>query len=49
MLRYDNERGKGDHRHFGRDESRYAFSTPGQLMLDFSADVERWNDEHGCS
>ena len=47
VLRYDNERGKGDHRHFGPEESSYAFSTPDQLMVDFNADVIRWNREHG--
>lgn len=47
VLRYDNERGKGDHRHSGAEESPYIFSTPEQLMLDSSADLARWNDEHG--
>ena len=47
VLRYDNERDKGDHRHFGPEESPYAFSTPEQLMSDFNADVMRWNSEHG--
>ena len=49
VLRYDNERGKGDHRHEGRSEEPYAFSTPEQLMADFLADIARWNDEHGRS
>jgi hypothetical protein len=49
VLRYDNERGKGDHRHFGTMESLYEFSTPDQLMVDFNADVMRWNREHGRS
>ena len=49
VLRYDNERGKGDHRHVGGRESRYVFSTPEQLMRDFSADIGRWNSEHGRS
>jgi hypothetical protein len=49
VVRYDNERGKGDHRHFGADESDYAFSTPDQLMRDFSTDIARWNHEHGRS
>lgn len=47
VVRYDNERGKGDHRHFGAKESDYAFSSPEQLMRDFNADVARWNHEHG--
>ena len=49
VLRYDNERGKGDHRHVGTEKSSYAFSTPEQLMSDFNADVMRWNREHGRS
>jgi hypothetical protein len=35
----DNERGKGDHRHFRGTESPYRFSTVEQLMLDFWSDV----------
>lgn len=35
VLRYDNEAGKGDHRHFGKKESAYAFTTPDQLIADF--------------
>jgi hypothetical protein len=46
VLRYDNEAGKGDHRHVGKHETSYAFTTPDQLMADFSADIERWNHEH---
>ena len=49
VLRYDNERGKGDHRHVGTVEAPYAFSTPDQLMADFNADIARWNHEHGRS
>jgi hypothetical protein len=47
VLRYDNERGKGDHRHTETTEEAYAFSTPDQLMADFEADIARWNHEHG--
>ncbi len=36
---YDNERGKGDHRHFNGVETAYAFSTVAQLMRDFWSDV----------
>lgn len=49
VLRYDNERGKGDHRHFGEQEFDYAFSTPEKLMLDFNTDITRWNHEHSHS
>jgi hypothetical protein len=41
-VRYDNERGKGDHRHVGREESAYHFTTIEQLIDDFRADVEQW-------
>jgi hypothetical protein len=47
VLRYDNERGKGDHRHTETVEEPYMFSTPDQLMADFEIDVARWNREHG--
>jgi len=46
VLRYDNERGKGDHRHYGDQEFDYAFSSPEQLMADFEADINRWNHEN---
>lgn len=41
-VRYDNERGKGDHRHFGDREEDYEFSTLAQLLADFEADVTDW-------
>ena len=47
VVRYDNERGKGDHRHVGRLATRYRFSTPDRLMADFGEDIARWNHEHG--
>ena len=40
VLRYDNETGKGDHRHVGRREEPYAFQGPERLLADFWADVE---------
>ncbi len=49
VLRYDNERGKGGHRHWGAHERVYSFLSPEQLMRDFHTDVRRWNDEHGRS
>lgn len=49
VLRYDNERGKADHRHTETTEVPYTFSTPDQLLADFAADVARWNREHGRS
>lgn len=46
VLRYDNEAGKGDHRHDGSVESPYSFSTPEQLIADLQRDMARWNDEN---
>ncbi len=46
VIRYDNERGKGDHRHFGTRESSYEFSSIEELLADFAADVARWNREN---
>lgn len=41
IVGYDNERGKGDHRHYREREEPYRFSGVEQLMADFLADVER--------
>jgi hypothetical protein len=38
---YDNERGKGDHRHFRGVETAYAFTTVEQLVADFWSDAHR--------
>lgn len=43
-VRYDNERGKGDHRHVGNQEFAYLFRSVEQLLLDFRSDVERWEE-----
>ncbi len=40
IVGYDNERGKGDHKHFGDREHAYRFVNPQQLMADFMADVK---------
>lgn len=42
VLRYDNESGKGDHRHVGEEEMPYSFTTPRALLDAFWSDVERW-------
>ncbi len=46
VLRYDNEAGKGDHRHWDQTEERYAFTDIDRLVTDFFNDVSRWRDEH---
>ncbi len=42
VLRYDNEPGKGDHKHIGEDEIPYIFTTPKTLLKDFCNDVVNW-------
>lgn len=39
VLRYDNEAGKGDHKHLSAHEVPYNFTTLDQLVDDFCADV----------
>jgi hypothetical protein len=45
LVGYDNERGKGDHRHLGETEAPYRFSTVETLMADFLADVRHARGE----
>ncbi len=42
VMRYDNEAGKGDHKHLGEAETDYAFSDIDQLQADFWNEVEQW-------
>lgn len=42
VLRYDNEAGKGDHKHTGQIEIPYDFTTPKALLKDFWNDVDKW-------
>jgi hypothetical protein len=41
IVGYDNERGKGDHRHLRGREVRYNFISLDRLLADFRADVMR--------
>lgn len=41
VLRYDNERGKGDHRHIQGSEEPIVFISLSALLADFKAQVER--------
>lgn len=49
VMRFDNERGKGDRWHWGEVESPYDFTTPKQLLQDFGELIARWNHENGRS
>jgi len=46
VLRYDNERGKGDHRHIGAIEQPYRFVDVEKLVEDFRVDIVRWTNEN---
>ena len=39
IVRYDNELGKGDHKHIGEKETLYKFISVEQLMKDFISDI----------
>ena len=41
IIGYDNEAGKGDHRHYGNAEEIYVFVTLEKLIRDFWADVRK--------
>ncbi len=40
VVRYENETGKGDHRHLGKREMSYRFTTIKSLLTDFWNDVD---------
>ena len=42
VIGFDNERGKGDHMHYGARETGYNFTTPEQLQKDFHAAIAHW-------
>jgi allantoicase len=46
IIDYDNERGKGDHRHFRGKETPYRFVSMGALLAEFVAEV---NEERRSS
>jgi hypothetical protein len=45
VLRYDNEAGKGDHKHLGEREVPYTFTTLEQVVDDFWVDVARFGSK----
>lgn len=46
VLRYDNEAGKGDHRHTPTRELSYAFESPEKLVADFLREARRIDREN---
>jgi hypothetical protein len=45
VLRYDNEAGKGDHRHAPAGEGQYRFTSLDKLFDDFERDIGKFLDE----
>jgi len=45
LVGYDNERGKGDHRHIDGREEPYAFTTVEALIADFVAGVSKFRGD----
>jgi Family of unknown function (DUF6516) len=44
VMRYDNEAGKGDHRHVRNSEQPYQFIDVDTLLADFWRDVDKWSN-----
>ena len=44
-VRYDKERGKGDHCHIAGKELIYVFVSVDQLIDDFDRDVQNWSSQ----
>jgi len=47
VLRYDNEAGKGDHRHVGNRQFSYDFVGVDHLRRDFLLEARAWLERHG--
>jgi hypothetical protein len=45
VLRFDNEAGKGDHKHVGTRQMPYDFTTLERLVDDFWRAVAEWRPE----
>ncbi len=49
ILSFDNEIGKGDHKHVGKKEISYTFETLSQLVADFLVDLDQWRQVYEYS
>ncbi|HEY5209848.1 MAG TPA: DUF6516 family protein [Stellaceae bacterium] len=45
MVRFDNETGKGDHKHIGDRQVSYRFRSIETLVDDFWRDIEAWRPQ----
>jgi hypothetical protein len=46
VIGFDNERGKGDHKHVGGADRPYVFRGIDELLNDFFAEVDRWKTKN---
>ena len=46
LVRYDNEAGKGDHRHVKGREEPYRFVSVAKLRRDFEADIRKYGGDN---
>ena len=46
VLRYDNEAGKGDHKHVSGRQVAYEFKSVADLQADFWTDVDEWQKQN---
>jgi hypothetical protein len=46
VLRYDNEAGKGDHKHLASQGNPHRFNDLAALLVGFSLDVDHWRNSH---
>lgn len=46
LVRYDNEQGKGDHRHIGDRKEAYKFRDVENLVRDFLTDIDKIQGGH---
>ena len=45
VLRFDNETGKGDHKHIGAEQVPYAFASVAQPLTDFWTEIDNWRPQ----
>jgi len=45
LVRYDNEKGKGDHRHIRGKQTPYRFVSLAKLRRDFESDMRKYGGE----
>ncbi len=46
LIRYDNEKGKGDHKHIGNEQESYKFKDIDTLLDDFWCDVKEFLEKN---